>query len=105
MDASLANMISADEGKNIFFVDFEYEPASGITLAMQRVYDHLRLVESTWKFIHKADQSLDKKWMGIFCRAVDKKLSAAEFLRLEPALTRILASPAISAVLREQIIA
>ena len=51
MDASLANILTDPELDNLVFIDFEFTPAAGLSLRHQQLYDHLRLLESSMKFI------------------------------------------------------
>ena len=89
MDVSLANMLEDKETGNIYFIDFEYSPARNINSATQRIYDHLRLVESAWKFIPKEDRTNSGLWEEIFYQCTKSDLPLADLTRLKPALSRI----------------
>ena len=95
MDACLQNMLT-DAGGKIFFIDFEYVPAPGLPPAAQRVYDHLRLVETTWKFIPDGKKGDFGGWLAFLSSSLDGDMRRTGLTRLAPALPRILADPALS---------
>lgn len=90
MDMSLANILAGEGLKSLTFVDFEYAPAPDVTPAQQRLYDHLRLIESVWKFIPENLRKPDPRWIEIFTCALDEEMKAADLSRLAPALGRVL---------------
>lgn len=96
MDASLANILSDAEMSQVAFVDFEYAPAAGVTPAAQRLYDHLRLVESLWKFIPPAQRQEHTPWFNVFALALDDEMKAVALDCLAPALGRVLADEGFS---------
>lgn len=90
MDASLANMLS-DGQLHVTLIDFEYSPAPNINFATQRVYDHLRLVESTWKFIPGSLRDEFAPWIAEVMGYIGDEVQHVNLQQLEPALGRILA--------------
>jgi hypothetical protein len=101
MDASLGNVIASDDRSRHALVDFEYLPAEGVSFAEQRLYDHLRLVHSSWKFI-KPDQRRDfGPWLDQLAGYADAGMRKASFLRIAPALENVLNDDAWRAALRE----
>jgi len=105
MDVSFANMLADESLENIVFVDFEYAPIPGLPLGAQKLYDHLRLVESTWKFIPPRIRENNKEWLEVFLSYSDVQTRRADHLSLlAPALKRILADSAFSSRLLEILI-
>ena len=51
MDASLANILTDSNCRHLVFIDFEFSPANGLSFRLQKLYDHLRLLESSLKFM------------------------------------------------------
>jgi hypothetical protein len=90
MDMSLANTLSDESLSKIAFVDFEYDAAPGVGPAAQRVYDHLRLVESVWKFIPVKHQGDYREWLKIYAASLDDEMKAVKLSTLAPALSRVL---------------
>jgi hypothetical protein len=95
MDVCLANMLADPQLERIVFVDFEYSPAPHIDLSAQRVYDHLRLIDSTWKFIPEARRGDWDGWLKIFASAAAADISQANLTALAPALGRVLNAPVL----------
>jgi hypothetical protein len=92
-DASLANTLADDALLRLAFVDFEYAPAAHITPAGARLYDYLRMLESTWKFI-PADRRGDcAAWLEFMKDAVTPDMTQVDLDALLPALERISAQP------------
>lgn len=100
MDASLANILGDAQLGRIAFVDFEYAPAEGLSPAAQRVYDHLRLLESAWKFIPPALQKDPARWLACLGACLDDEMRHVDLIPLAPALERILQVPELAAALR-----
>jgi hypothetical protein len=96
MDASLANVLADAGMEQVVFVDFEYAPAAGISAPAQRLYDHLRLVESTWKFIPPEVRVDHTPWFNVFAIALDDEMKAVDIAALAPALGRILGDEAFA---------
>lgn len=89
-DVSLANTLGDETLEHIVFIDFEYEPAPHISAGAARLYDYLRLVESTWKFIPPAAQAVPQEWLAMIAAAAQEEgMAAADIAPLLPALTRI----------------
>lgn len=101
MDASLANTLADEDMSQIFFVDFEYAPAATVPAPAQRLYDHLRLVESVWKFIPEQQQHESQAWFDAFAAAADVEMKTVDIKMLAPALGRILADEIFSARLKQ----
>ena len=91
MDICLANMLSDENLAPAVFVDFEYAPAFHISPALQRTYDHLRLIESSWKYIPANLRGNFAPWLDVFVTALDADMKAAGIDMLRPALSRMLA--------------
>ena len=90
MDASLSNVL-ADAGHKAFaLVDFEYTPAPGVGFAEQKIYDHLRLLQATGKFIPERLRGEHAAWFEQFAGYVDDEMRAAPLERLLPALNHVL---------------
>ncbi|RYF95735.1 MAG: hypothetical protein EON95_00180 [Caulobacteraceae bacterium] len=91
MDASLSNVL-ADAGHRAFaLVDFEYTPAPGVGFAEQKIYDHLRLLQATGKFIPDRLKGEHAAWFEQFGSYVDDEMRAAPLERILPALNHVLA--------------
>ena len=94
MDASLSNVL-ADEGHKAFaLVDFEYTPDVGVGFAEQKIYDHLRLLQATGKFIPDRLKGEHAAWFAQFASYVDDEMRAAPLERILPALNHVLGVPA-----------
>ncbi len=94
MDMSLANILYDRAGHRHLFVDFEYGPAAGLTFGQQCLYDHLRLLESVWKFLTPEERgSAAAIWGGAFLQNASQAVRAADLAPLRPALGRVLAAP------------
>jgi predicted Ser/Thr protein kinase len=100
MDVSLHNMQADGEG-HIYFIDFEYAPAPHVPPPAQRVYDHLRLIESTWKFIPDSKKADFGVWLDYFSGCLDDEMRQVKLKTLEPSLKRVLAAPALGDKLRQ----
>lgn len=102
MDASLANTI--DRGTDgCALIDFEYAAAAGLSVAQQRLYDHLRLLESAIKSLDPALLEAWRPWVAMLAR---QGVRDADVRPLLAALPRLLASrplrPALQALLPGQ---
>lgn len=95
MDASLANILADEKMEHLVFIDFEYAPSPKISPVQQRIYDHLRLLESTWKFIPPSLRSKNKDWLKLAAGCFDDDMKQANITPLVPALSRILYAPEI----------
>jgi hypothetical protein len=90
MDASLSNVL-ADAGHKAFaLVDFEYTPVAGVTFPEQKIYDHLRLLQATGKFIPERLKGDHAAWFEQFAGYVDEEMRAAPLERILPALNHVL---------------
>ncbi|MDB5470682.1 MAG: 3-deoxy-D-manno-octulosonic-acid kinase [Caulobacter sp.] len=90
MDASLSNVL-ADAGRKAFaLVDFEYTPVPGVGFAEQKIYDHLRLLQATGKFIPGPLKGEHAAWFAQFGAYVDDEMRAAPLERILPALNHVL---------------
>ncbi len=92
MDSCLQNMLGDQQGK-IWFIDFEYMPAAHIPAPAQRVYDHLRLVETAWKFIPEDKRNDYAGWVDVFSGSLDQEMRGVSLAPLMPALPRSMAAP------------
>ncbi len=93
MDMSLANILYDRVGQRYLFVDFEYGPAAGLSFEQQCLYDHLRLLESVWKFLTLAERgTAATTWGAAFLQNVPQSVRTAELAPLRPALGRVLAA-------------
>ena len=89
-DVSLANTLADDALTQIVFVDFEYEPAPHVSAGAARLYDYLRLVESSWKFIPQDKQAVPQEWLDMLAAAAQEEgISSSDIAPLLPALTRL----------------
>ncbi|MDE1151865.1 MAG: hypothetical protein PW788_04940 [Micavibrio sp.] len=91
MDMSMSNVIGNDNNDHIVFIDFEYGPAAGLPLPAQRLYDHLRLIESIWKFLPAGKAAGAQPWFAAFTAVVDDEMRAVDLAVLAPTLSRIFA--------------
>ena len=89
MDASLANTIDASDGCRL--IDFEYGPRAGITLEQQMAYDHLRLLESSLKFMPPGEQVRVDTWLETLVSMVPKQVRDVDIAPLAPGIARVLA--------------
>lgn len=89
MDASLANTIDAGDGCRL--IDFEYGPRAGITLEQQMAYDHLRLLESSLKFMPHQQRLRANSWLEVLDAVLPKQARDVDVAPLAPAITRVLA--------------
>lgn len=90
MDASLSNVLSDVGHKAFALVDFEYTPAPGVGFAEQKIYDHLRLLQATGKFIPERLKAEHGPWFEQFASYVDDEMRAAPLERILPALNHVL---------------
>ena len=94
MDMSLANILYDRAGQRYLFVDFEYGPAAGLSFEQQCLYDHLRLLESVWKFLTPEERkTAPATWGAAFVQNASPAVRTAELTPLRPALGRVLAAP------------
>jgi hypothetical protein len=100
MDICLPNMLADDKLEKIFFIDFEYAPAPGVSPATQRVYDQLRLLDSAWKFIPASERAQWPEWLKLVKSGAGNDLAAADLSRLAPALERVMGEPQLAAALK-----
>lgn len=99
MDASLANMLVDGQGQ-ARFIDFEYAPADTLPFAAQKVFDHLRLVESVWKFIPDGKKDDFSQWLDYFTSCLDDEMRKTDLSRLEHTLTHLLGSAGLGVKIR-----
>jgi hypothetical protein len=101
MDISMENILADDSLAELVFIDFEYLPVPGLPPAAQRLYDHLRLIESTWKFIPPQERDDFAEWLDAFAKAVaeDEEMAQADMTPLLPALSRMMAAPKLKAAI------
>lgn len=98
LDMSPANILLA--GERHLFVDFEYGPAAGLSVAQQCLYDYLRLLESIWKLLDQKERSVAAdQWGGVFLATAPAAVRAADREPLWPALSRVFAAPELRAFL------
>ncbi len=90
MDASLSNVLADPEHKAFALVDFEYTPAPGVGFAEQKIYDHLRLLQATGKFIPDRLKGEHAAWFAQFAGYVDDEMRAAPLDHILPALNHVL---------------
>jgi hypothetical protein len=88
MDMTLSNMLGNESGDAVF-VDFEYAPAFHISPPLQRLYDHLRLVESAWKYLPPEEKGNFNPWLSVFSETLDDEMREGYLSLLTPALNRI----------------
>ena len=89
MDASLANTIEAGDGCRL--IDFEYGPRADITLEQQMAYDHLRLLESSLKFMPRRERERADSWLEVLDAVLPERARKVDTAPLAPAITRVLA--------------
>ncbi|HRI76833.1 MAG TPA: hypothetical protein PLX33_07590 [Alphaproteobacteria bacterium] len=98
-DVSLANTLGDDTLAQIVFVDFEYEPAPYIGAGAARLYDYLRLVESSWKFLPQDKRSLPQNWLALLSDiAREEGIVRADVAPLLPALSQLCAAGVIAQI-------
>lgn len=102
-DMSLANTLADEDLSRIVFVDFEYEPAPHVSAGAARLYDYLRLVESSWKFLPEDQKHLPQDWLDMLAKiAREEDFAVSDIDPLLPALTQLSAAgvmPAIASAL------
>jgi hypothetical protein len=101
MDASCANILNDKAGGRLVFIDFEYTPTPETSPAAQRVYDHLALLESSWKFIPEEKHGDYAAWLDYFKSCLDDDMRRVNLAPLKPALTRVLNAPVLGAKIRQ----
>ncbi len=89
MDASLANTIDAGDGCRL--IDFEYGPRAGLSLEQQMAYDHLRLLESSLKFMPHREQERVDSWLDVLDAVLPERARETDIAPLAPAIARVLA--------------
>jgi hypothetical protein len=100
MDASLSNVIADPTHTAFAVVDFEYTPVPGLTLAQGKVYDHLRLLNASWKYIPEARRHDHGPWFAQLAEFLDEETRAADLTPLAPAIDKVLAEPEWRAAVR-----
>lgn len=93
MDASLANMILDADETVCRLIDFEYGPADNLDIDQQKAYDHLRLLESSIKFMRPGDELRAACWFDELDRLVSNEVRQTDIHPLVPAIDRLLKSP------------
>jgi hypothetical protein len=89
-DASLANTLGDEALTQIVFVDFEYAPAPHISASAARLYDYLRLLESTWKFMPENLKAESAPWLAFIAElSAAEGFSEADLTPLLPALPQL----------------
>lgn len=101
MDASLGNILANVERTAHALVDFEYLPVPGLGFAEQRIYDHLRLVHASWKFIGLAERRDFGAWLRQLSGFLDEPMRAASLRRIAPGLGNVLSDERFRAALGE----
>jgi len=101
-DASLANTLSDADLSRIVFVDFEYAPAPHVSARAARLYDYLRLLESTWKFMPENLKAEYGAWLAFMTdTAAAEDFTQDDLAPLMPALPQLSAQQALFARLRQ----
>jgi hypothetical protein len=96
MDMSFSNLLT--DGTRLLVVDFEYTPIAGLTVASQRAYDHLRLLESIWKRIPEQRGGF-APWLDEVGQYLGTHRSEVQLNLLAPALSRLLGDPPLKTAL------
>ena len=89
MDASLANILTDSELHHLVFIDFEFSPVAGMSFRQQQLYDHLRLLESSLKFIPENLLNEAGAWLGKLHEIFGDNHTDTCLDKLVPALTRL----------------
>lgn len=100
MDISPNNILAGPSGDRFIFIDFEYTPVAGLSIASQRAYDYLRLAESSWKFMPESIRGDYPPWLNDVVAKLGEEAPRVQLERLAPALTRILAAPGLGEAIR-----
>ena len=95
MDACLSNILRRESDGSLLFVDFEYAAATDVSIPQQRLYDHLRMVESGLKFVSVECVNGYDDWLQALDANIDASTRDADPAPLCSALTRLLARPNI----------
>lgn len=90
MDASLGNVLANADRTAHALVDFEDLPADGVGLAVQKVYDHLRLIHSSWKFIRPDERAPSDAWLAQLDGRLDPAMRGVGIDRIGAALGNLL---------------
>ncbi|MFN7114276.1 MAG: hypothetical protein ACK4PK_07935 [Alphaproteobacteria bacterium] len=100
-DASLANTLADEKMTQIVFVDFEYVPAPHISASAARLYDYLRLLESTWKFMPEDLKTEYADWIAFMAEvSAAEGFSEGDLAPLLPALPQLSSQADLYAALR-----
>ena len=100
MDVWLQNMLGDAQG-NIYFIDFEYMPAPYILPPVQRIYDHLRLIEAAWKFIPEDKKADFGVWLDYFTSCLDDEMRQVDLSLIERDLSRVLEEKELGTRIRQ----
>ena len=93
MDASLANIIIDEDETRCRLIDFEYGPVANLDFAQQKAYDHLRLLESSIKFMPPGEEFCADGWLEELERLLSDEVRRVDIRPLVPAIGRVLPSP------------
>jgi hypothetical protein len=89
MDASLSNMLADNSMSQVVLVDFEYAPKAELSIEQQQIYDYLRLLESSLKYIPDALRSEGGAWFDTLQLCLRPAHARVDLRPLLPALQRI----------------
>jgi len=90
MDASIDNILCDPEHERLALVDFEYMPAEGLSFAQQRIFDHLRLVQSGRRLMSPRQRHGHAAWLEQLAGLIDEDMRGASFEPIRPGLREVL---------------
>jgi hypothetical protein len=100
MDSSLSNILSDADRSRFAVVDFEYTAVPELSFAQQKLYDHLRLLHCSWKYVKNAQRYGYRRWFDQFAEYVDDDMRTASLREIAAGITNVLGEPAYRAELR-----
>lgn len=90
MDASIDNILCDPARERLVMVDFEYMPSPGVSFAQQRIFDHLRLVQSGRRLMAPGQRHGHAAWLEQLAGLLDEDMRAASFDPIRPGLREVL---------------
>ncbi len=99
MDLSLLNVLGDDTLEHLTFIDFETGPDPSLSSEEIRLFDFLKLVETSIKFMNPADRAAAPARFARMLQTLHPELRSAPTERIAPKLKRLIDVPSLCAVL------